>query len=61
MDRSYGNSQDLGEKGIVNFDSIKDSTLLGLILIETKSVEELSNIWNPDYIKHFFCKEYAKK
>ena len=49
------------EKGIINFDFIKDSTLLGLILIETKSIEELSNIWNPDYTKHFFCKEGAKK
>jgi hypothetical protein len=61
MDRSYGNSQDLIEKGIINFDFIKARALLGLILIETKSVEELSNIWNPDYIKHFFCKECAKK
>jgi hypothetical protein len=38
----------LMEKGIINFDLIKDQTLLGLILLEAKDLEALSNIWNPD-------------
>lgn len=37
------------EQGIINFDLIKESTLLGLIILETKSAEEISKIWDQDF------------
>ena len=37
----------LMNNGVINFDIIKESTLLGLIILEAKSLEELSNILHP--------------
>jgi hypothetical protein len=42
--------KNMTENGIINLDLIKETTLLGLIIIETKSAEELSTIWNPDAV-----------
>jgi hypothetical protein len=35
----------LMENGVINFDIIKQETLLGIIIMETMTTEELSNIW----------------
>jgi len=36
------------EKGVINFDIIKEQTLLGIILLESRTLEELTNVWNAD-------------
>ncbi len=40
----------LMENGVINFDIIKEETLLSIIIMETMTAEELSNIWesNPE-------------
>jgi hypothetical protein len=40
----------LMENGVVNFDIIKEETLLGIIIMETMTAEQLSEIWdaNPE-------------
>jgi len=40
--------KELIEKGVINFDVIKDETLLSVIIMESMTLEELTNIWNPD-------------
>ena len=34
------------ENGIADFDIIKESTLFGLIIMESMTSEQLANIWN---------------
>jgi hypothetical protein len=36
------------EKGVINFDVIKEETLLGIIIMESMTIEDLMNVWNPD-------------
>jgi hypothetical protein len=36
------------ENGVINFDVIKEETLLGLIIMESMTLEELTGIWNTD-------------
>jgi len=36
------------ENGLLDFDVIKEETLFGLIVMETMSTEEMSDIWNTD-------------
>jgi hypothetical protein len=38
----------LMENGVINLDIIKEETLLGIIIMETMTAEELSNIWTPN-------------
>ena len=40
--------KELMDKGVVNFDVIKEETLLGIIILESMTLEELTNIWNTD-------------
>jgi hypothetical protein len=40
--------KELTEKGVINMDVIKQETLLGVIMLETMTAEQLQNIWNPD-------------
>ena len=37
----------LMENGVINLDLIREETLLGIIVMETMTLEELSNIWIP--------------
>jgi hypothetical protein len=37
----------LMNSGVINFDVIKETTLMGLIILETKSLEEMANILHP--------------
>jgi len=41
-------TKQLMEKGVINFDVIKEETLLGIIIMESMTIEELMNVWNPD-------------
>ena len=41
-------AKSLMENGLLDFDVIKEETLFGLIVMETMSTEELSDIWNTD-------------
>jgi len=41
-------AKSLMEKGLMDFDVIKEETLFGLIIMETMTTEQLSNIWNPE-------------
>lgn len=41
----------LMENGVINFDIIKENTLLSLIIMESMTLEELTNVWNPDPVK----------
>jgi hypothetical protein len=50
--KEWGNlsnkTKQLIEKGVINFDVIKEETLLGIIIMESMTIEELMNVWNPD-------------
>lgn len=43
-------AKQLMEKGVINFDIIKEETLLGIIILESMTLEELFKIWdsNPE-------------
>jgi hypothetical protein len=41
-------TKQLMEKGVINFDIIKEETLLGIIIMESMTIEELTNVWNPE-------------
>jgi len=41
-------TKQLMEKGVINFDVIKEETLLGIIIMESMTIDELMNVWNPD-------------
>jgi hypothetical protein len=41
-------TKQLMEKGVINFDVIKEETLLGIIIMESMTIEELTNVWNSD-------------
>jgi hypothetical protein len=41
----------LMENGVINFDEIKESTLMGLVILEAKSLEEISSILHPKDVK----------
>ena len=41
----------LMENGVINFDQIKESTLMGLVILEAKSLEEISRILHPKDVK----------
>ena len=36
------------EKGVINFDFIKEETLLGVIIMESMTLEELTGIWDTE-------------
>jgi hypothetical protein len=36
------------ENGLLDFDVVKEETLFGLIVMETLTTEQLSNIWDTD-------------
>jgi hypothetical protein len=38
----------LMKNGVFNFDIIKEETLLGLIIMESMTLEELTDVWNTD-------------
>lgn len=40
--------KELMEKGVINFDVIKEETLLGVIIMESMTLEELTGIWDTD-------------
>jgi hypothetical protein len=40
--------KELMENGLVNLDVIKQETLLGVIMLETMTPQQLQNIWKPD-------------
>ena len=42
----------LMENGIIDFDIIKESTLFGLVTMETMTVEQLSEFWDKDTETH---------
>lgn len=35
------------ENGVINFDIIKEETLLGIIIMETRTLEQLLDLWKP--------------
>jgi hypothetical protein len=41
-------AKSLIENGQMDFDIIKESTLMGLLIMESMTIEELSEIWNED-------------
>jgi len=42
------NVKQLMENGVINFDVIKEETLLGVIIMESMTLEELTGIWDAD-------------
>jgi hypothetical protein len=36
------------ENGVINLDVIKQETLFGVLMLETKTMQQLSNIWEPE-------------
>ena len=40
--------KELMENGVINLDVIKQETLLGVIMLETMTTQQLSNIWEPE-------------
>ena len=41
-------AKSLMENGLLDFDSIKEETLLGLLIMETMTTEQLAEIWEPE-------------
>jgi hypothetical protein len=41
-------AKSLMENGLLDFDIIKEETLFGLLIMETKNVEELAEMWETD-------------
>ena len=40
--------KELMEKGLLNFDIIKEQTLLANVIVETMTLEQLTKIWSPN-------------
>jgi len=39
--------KELMERGVINFDIIKEQTLFATVMMETMTLEQLTNIWKP--------------